>query len=60
MGVRCPVQAGIAHGNAHHQYIAHELNISEAEAKQLDREARLKLSKLLGHHRMGITNAYLG
>lgn len=50
MGVRCPVQAGIAHGNAHHQYIARELNISIAEAKQRDREVRLRLSELLGHH----------
>ncbi len=32
MGVRCPVQAGVAHGKAHHQYIARELSISVAEA----------------------------
>ncbi|MCA0933998.1 integrase domain-containing protein [Vibrio alginolyticus] len=60
MGVRCPVQAGIAHGKAHHQYIARELNISVAEGKQRDREVRLRLSELLGHHRVAITNAYLG
>ncbi len=60
VGVRCPVQAQVAHGKAHHQYIARELNISEAKAKHLDHQARLKLSKLLGHHRMAITNAYVG
>ncbi|CAE6939340.1 Integrase [Vibrio sp. B1FLJ16] len=60
VGVRCPVQASIAHGKAHYQYIATTLNISEPEARQRDREARLRLSELLGHHRMGITNAYLG
>ncbi|MCA0935312.1 integrase domain-containing protein [Vibrio alginolyticus] len=60
MGVRCPVQAGVAHGQAHHQYIARKLNISEAEAKQRDKDVRLKLSELLGHHRVSITNAYLG
>ncbi len=60
MGIRCPVQAGVAHGKAHHQYIARKLNISEAEAKQRDQEVRLKLSELLGHHRESITNAYLG
>ncbi|HCZ9713836.1 TPA: integrase domain-containing protein [Vibrio parahaemolyticus] len=60
MGVRCPVQANVVHGKRHHQYIASALKINEAEAKQRDYDARLKISKLLGHHRVSITNAYLG
>ncbi|WP_348236004.1 hypothetical protein [Vibrio parahaemolyticus] len=60
MGVRCPVQSNEAHGKKHHQYIASTLNISEAEAKQRDHDARMQVSKLLGHHRVSITNAYLG
>ncbi|MGR5238257.1 integrase domain-containing protein [Vibrio alfacsensis] len=60
MGVRCPVQANIAHGQAHHQYIAKQLAISVQEARVLDKEVRLILSELLGHHRVSITNAYIG
>ncbi len=60
MGVRCPVQARVAHEKSHHQYIARTLNISAAEAKQRGHDARMKISKLLGHHRVSITNAYLG
>ncbi|NOU12472.1 MAG: integrase, partial [Methylococcaceae bacterium] len=36
------------------------LNISEDEARVIDREARLKISIELGHNRIGISNAYLG
>ncbi|MFA0633117.1 integrase domain-containing protein [Vibrio breoganii] len=60
MGVAPPVVVGIAHGKAHHEYIAKTLSISLDEAKEKDRAVRLALSKLLGHHRVGITNAYLG
>ncbi|EJG2372147.1 integrase domain-containing protein [Vibrio parahaemolyticus] len=60
MNVPCPVQASIAHGKAHHQYIAQVLNITESEAKQRDQLIRFKISKLLGHHRVNITNSYLG
>lgn len=60
MGVAPPVMVGIAHGKAHHEYIAKTLSISLDEAKEKDKEVRLELSKLLGHHRVGITNAYLG
>ncbi|MFW1118376.1 hypothetical protein ACEV79_24190, partial [Vibrio parahaemolyticus] len=60
MGVRCPVKANIAHGQAHHQYIAKQLAISVQEARVLDKEARLMISELLGHHRVSITNAYIG
>ncbi|MGR5351745.1 integrase domain-containing protein [Vibrio sp. DNB22_19_2] len=60
MGVRCPVQADVEHGKAHYQYIAKALNISEIEAKRRDHEVRLRLSELLGHHRVSVTNAYCG
>ncbi|MFZ6042811.1 hypothetical protein ACOV11_20245 [Vibrio natriegens] len=60
MGACCPVQANVAHGKRHHQHIASTLNINEAEAKQRDYDARMQISKLLGHHRVSITNAYLG
>ncbi|MDN3717754.1 integrase domain-containing protein [Vibrio breoganii] len=60
MGVAPPVIAGIQHGKAHHEYIAKTLSISLGEAIEKDKAVRLELSKLLGHHRVGITNAYLG
>ncbi|MFA6051775.1 MAG: integrase domain-containing protein [Methylobacter sp.] len=40
--------------------LATYLNISEAEAKEIDRAARLQISIELGHNRVEITNAYLG
>ena len=60
VGVRCPVQSGTSHGREHYQFIAEKLSISEQQAKKLDRNVRLALSKRLGHHRIEITNAYLG
>ncbi|WP_338418029.1 integrase domain-containing protein [Vibrio breoganii] len=60
MGVAPPVVLNIQHGKAHHEHIAKVLSISLGEAKEKDKEVRLQLSKLLGHHRIGITNAYLG
>ncbi|MGR5318927.1 integrase domain-containing protein [Vibrio sp. PNB22_1_1] len=60
MGVRCPVQAQVAHGKAHHQYIANALNLTVQEAKRRDHQVRLALSTLLGHHRISVTHAYLG
>ena len=59
-GVKSPVRAGVAHGAAHHQYIAQNLNISISEARILDKEARLQVSEELGHSRVSITNNYLG
>ncbi len=50
MGVNPPVVAGIKHGRDHHDYIAKTLSISLKEAKDLDKEVQLRLSKLLGHH----------
>ncbi|WP_418642100.1 integrase domain-containing protein [Vibrio chaetopteri] len=60
VGVSCPVQSNIKHGDAHIEYIADQKGISFEQAKRLDREARKLLSEILGHHRIGITNAYLG
>ncbi|PMG93258.1 integrase domain-containing protein [Vibrio breoganii] len=60
LGVKPPVVAGIAHGKAHHAYIAQQLSIDIKEAQHRDAAARLALSKVLGHHRLSITNAYLG
>ncbi|GAL32627.1 phage integrase family protein [Vibrio maritimus] len=60
LGVPCPVRSAIAHGNAHHQFIAISLGITLSEARERDKAIRLQLSKCLGHHRECITNAYLG
>ena len=60
VGVSCPVQSNIEHGRAHIEFIADQKGISFEQAKQLDREARKMLSEILGHHRITITNAYLG
>jgi hypothetical protein len=34
--------------------------LSKEEARELDREIRLAIGEELGHHRIDITNAYLG
>lgn len=60
VGAKCPVQAGVQHGKEHYQYIAATLSINVDEARALDRAVRLELSKHLGHHRVEVTNAYLG
>lgn len=60
MGALSPVRAKVPHGRAHHEYLAKTLNISLREAKLRDSSIRLEISKMLGHHRVGITNAYLG
>lgn len=58
-GVACPVKSGIRHGVTHIRYIASQLGISEARARQLDRAARLTISRELGHERISITGQYL-
>ncbi|MPW37313.1 integrase domain-containing protein [Vibrio sp. B1Z05] len=55
-----PIKIPIAHGRAHHAYLANELGLSVPEARALDNEVRMALSKLLGHHRITITAAYIG
>lgn len=58
--VRSPIESGYKHGQAHHQYIADKVNYSPEKAKQLDHQVREMVAKELGHHRIDITNAYLG
>ncbi|MGR5118311.1 integrase domain-containing protein [Vibrio astriarenae] len=60
VGAACPVRSGVAHGAKHYRYLSHILSISIEEAKARDKAVRLQLSKILGHHRLSITNAYLG
>ncbi|MEZ9902258.1 integrase domain-containing protein [Vibrio breoganii] len=60
IGALPPVQAGVAHGQPHFEYLAKQLSLSISEVKHRDKTVRLALSKVLGHHRVGITNAYLG
>mgnify|MGYP000067036935 FL=1 len=60
VGADCPVLAKVKHGLAHIQYLSKELNISIVAAKKIDTNARLIISRELGHERTQITNAYLG
>ncbi|MBE3868274.1 hypothetical protein HJ160_03830 [Vibrio parahaemolyticus] len=60
VGVPCPVQAKVPHGHPHHEFVAKQLGLPLNEVRILDRRVRLALSKLLGHHRVEVTNAYLG
>lgn len=55
----CPLEAGWEH-KGRIEKLAEYLSISEDEAKEIDRKARLKISMELGHSRMEISNAYLG
>ncbi len=59
-GALPPVAAGIKHGLDHHKYMSEKLNISILDAKNLDKTARLEIARELGHHRIQITNSYLG
>ena len=58
--VKCPVSAHVKHGTAHITYIAKDLSISTEAARQIDSEARITISRELGHNRELITNTYLG
>ena len=60
VGAKCPVEAGIKHGKAHHEWLARQLKVSVAEAKAQDVKARTQIAAELGHGRIGISNAYLG
>ncbi|MDN3716563.1 integrase domain-containing protein [Vibrio breoganii] len=60
LGVAPPVVSGVPHGEQHHQYITEQLSIDLNEAKRRDNAVRLALSKVLGHHRVVVTNAYVG
>ena len=59
-GAPCPVAAGVAHGKAHHAFLAERLGLSIGQAKTLDHEIRKTIAEELGHGRVGISNAYLG
>ena len=59
-GAPCPVAAGVAHGKAHHAFLAERLGLSVVQAKAWDIENRKIIAEELGHGRIGITNAYLG
>lgn len=54
-----PLEAGWEH-KGRIAKLAEYLGISETEAKDIDRKARLRISIELGHSRMEISNAYLG
>ena len=47
-------------GNEWREYAAAETGLSKEEVRKLDREIRLAVGEELGHHRIDITNAYLG
>lgn len=59
VGAKCAVAAGVSHSE-HNKYLSKALNISRAEAKELDKAAREKIAQELGHGRTVITNSYLG
>ena len=60
LGAECPVMAGVAHGQPHIEWLALQLKISEAEAKERDQKVRAQIAQELGHGRVEVTNAYLG
>lgn len=57
--VRCPVEVG-KFGNQWREYAAVETGLSKEQVRALDKEIRLAVGEELGHHRIDITNAYLG
>jgi hypothetical protein len=60
MGAESPVMIGIPHGDPHHEWLALQLCIHVAEAKERDQVARRESAEELGHGRVEVTNAYLG
>lgn len=58
--IQCPVEAGIKHGAPHHQYLSQKIGCSIKQAKLFDQQARMLVAKEMGHHRINITNSYLG
>ena len=60
VGAPCPVAAGVAHGTAHHRFLAGRLGVSTTQARDLDQQVRLQIAEELGHGRASITNQYLG
>lgn len=60
VGVLPPVALGMAHGHMHIKHISDELGITYQTAKKIDQNARLLVSRELGHERVQASNAYLG
>ena len=60
VGAPAPVAAGIGHGADHHRFLAAQLGIEVAAARELDLQAREQVAAELGHGRIDVTNAYLG
>lgn len=59
-GLQCPVVVGVKHGLEHFKYLAEKIGCSVEQAKAFDYQARMCVAEELGHHRIGITNNYLG
>jgi len=59
-GSPCPLAANVAHGAAHHRFLAGRLGVTAAQARGLDQQARLQIAEELGHGRIEITHKYLG
>ena len=60
VGAPAPVAAGVAHGAAHHRFLAVRLGLTVAAARALDQQARERVAAELGHGRLDVTNTYLG
>lgn len=59
-GYKSPVESGFKHGREHWKNMAKDLGKTYQEAKELDQTTRMKISEELGHHRVDVTNSYLG
>ena len=57
--VKCSVEVGKV-GKEWRDYAAAETGLSEEAVRHLDRAIRLTVAEELGHHRVDITNSYLG
>lgn len=58
-GAPAPVVMGWSHAERFER-LSEYLKVSIEEAKEIDRKARLIVANELGHHRMEVTNEYLG
>ena len=59
-GYKAPVNTDFNHGRDHLEHMAKDLGKTFEEARELDQKARLEISEELGHHRVSVTNSYLG
>lgn len=58
--IQSPIISGHKHGSEHYKYISNTIGCSIKQARFYDKQARLSVANELGHHRVDITNAYLG